>query len=213
MATNKLKVKVLDQTGKEVKDLTLNKAVFGIEPNQQVMFDAVVMQQASLRQGTHDTKGRSDVSGGGKKPWRQKGTGRARQGSTRAPQWRGGGIVFGPTPRKYGYRLNRKVRRLALRSFLSTFVNDNALVVVDKIQLDAVKTKDFAKIMSDLKLDRKVLFVFDVEEDWENAWLSMRNIPNASFTTSEGLNCLDMANSYTMVATEAAVKKIEEALQ
>ena len=115
MATNKLKVKVLDQTGKEVKDLTLNEAVFGIEPNQQVMFDAVVMQQASLRQGTHDTKGRSEVSGGGKKPWRQKGTGRARQGSTRAPQWRGGGIVFGPTPRKYGYRLNRKVRRLALR--------------------------------------------------------------------------------------------------
>ena len=177
------------------------------------MFDAVVMQQASLRQGTADTKGRSEVSGGGKKPWRQKGTGRARQGSIRAPQWRGGGTVFGPTPRKYGYRINSKVRRLALRSYLSQFVADNALTVVDKIQLDTIKTKDFAKIMKDLGADRKALFVFDVEEDWENVWMSMRNLQNATFTTSEGLSCLDMANSYKMIATEAAVKKIEEALQ
>ena len=213
MATKKLKVKVLDQTGKELKDLALNEAVFGIEPNQQAMFDAVVMQQASLRQGTHDTKGRSEVSGGGKKPWRQKGTGRARQGSIRAPQWRGGGIVFGPTPRNYGYRLNRKVRRLALRSYLSAFVADKALTVVDQIKLESPKTKDFAKIMSDLGLNRKVLFVFDVEEDWENAELGMRNLQNATFTTSDGLNCLDMANAYTLVATEAAIKKIEEALK
>ena len=213
MATKKLTVKVLDQTGKELRDLTLDEAVFGIEPNQQAMFDAVVMQQASLRQGTADTKDRSEVSGGGKKPWRQKGTGRARQGSTRAPQWRGGGTVFGPTPRKYGYRLNRKIRRLALRSYLSQMVNDNELLVVDKIQLDAVKTKDFVKVMNDLKVDRKVLFVFDVNEDWENAWLSMRNLPNAAFATSDGLSCLDMANAYTMVATEAAVGKIEEALK
>ena len=209
----KLTVKVLDQTGKELKSLALNEAVFGIEPNQQAMFDAVVMQQASLRQGTADTKGRSEVSGGGRKPWRQKGTGRARQGSIRAPQWRGGGIVFGPTPRKYGYRINRKVRRLALRSYLSQFVADNALTVVDKIQMDAIKTKDFAKIMKDLNAERKALFVFDVEEDWENVWMSMRNLQNATFTTTEGLSCLDMANSYVMVATEAAVKKIEEALQ
>ena len=209
----KLTVKVLDQTGKELKDLALNEAVFGIEPNQQAMFDAVVMQQASLRQGTADTKGRSEVSGGGKKPWRQKGTGRARQGSIRAPQWRGGGIVFGPTPRKYGYRINRKVRRLALRSYLSQFVADNALTVVDKIQMDAIKTKDFTKIMKDLNAERKALFVFDVEEDWENAWMSMRNLQNATFTPTEGLSCLDMANAYTLVATEAAVKKIEEALQ
>ncbi len=212
MATKKLKVKVLDQTGKELKDLTLDETVFGIEPNQQAMFDAVIMQQASLRQGTHDTKDRSEVSGGGKKPWRQKGTGRARQGSIRAPQWRGGGIVFGPTPRSYGYRLNRKVRRLALRSYLSTFVADKALTVVDQIKLENPKTKDFAKVMSDLGLSRKVLFVFDVEEDWENAWLGMRNLPNASFTTSDGLSCLDLANAYTLVATEAAIKKIEEAL-
>ena len=211
--TKNLTVKVLDQTGKELRELALNEAVFGIEPNQQAMFDAVVMQQASLRQGTADTKGRSEVSGGGKKPWRQKGTGRARQGSIRAPQWRGGGTVFGPTPRKYGYRINRKVRRLALRSYLSQFVADNALTVVDKIQLDAIKTKDFAKIMKDLGADRKALFVFDVEEDWENVWMSMRNLQNATFTTSEGLSCLDMANSYKMIATEAAVKKIEEALQ
>ena len=209
----KLTVKVLDQTGKELKDLALNEAVFGIEPNQQAMFDAVVMQQASLRQGTADTKDRSEVSGGGKKPWRQKGTGRARQGSIRAPQWRGGGIVFGPTPRKYGYRINRKVRRLALRSYLSQFVAANALTVVDKIQMDAIKTKDFAKIMKDLNAERKALFVFAVEEDWENVWMSMRNLQNATFTTTEGLSCLDMANAYTLVATEAAVKKIEEALQ
>ena len=206
-------VKVLDQNGKELRELALDDAVFGIEPHQQAMFDAVVMQLASLRQGTHDTKGRSEVSGGGKKPWRQKGTGRARQGSTRAPQWRGGGTVFGPTPRKYGYRLNRKVRRLALRSYLSTFVADNALVVVDKLQLDAPKTKDFAKVMSNLNVERKVLFVFDEAEDWENAWLSMRNLQNATFTTAQSLSCLDMANAWTMVATEAAVKKIEEALQ
>jgi large subunit ribosomal protein L4 len=208
-----LTVKVLDQNGKELHDLALNEAVFGIEPNQQAMFDAVVMQQASLRQGTADTKGRTEVSGGGRKPWRQKGTGRARQGSTRAPQWRGGGIVFGPTPRSYKYRLNRKVRRLALRSYLSTFAAEGKLIVVDKIQLDAVKTKDFAQVMKNLGVDRKTLFVFDVEEDWENAWLSMRNLQNASFNTSEGLNCLEMANSYTIVATAAAVKKIEEALQ
>ena len=208
-----LTVKVLDQNGKKLHDLALNEAVFGIEPNQQAMFDAVVMQQASLRQGTADTKGRSEVSGGGKKPWRQKGTGRARQGSTRAPQWRGGGTVFGPTPRSYKYRLNRKVRRLALRSYLSTFAAEGKLIVVDKIQLDAVKTKDFAQVMKNLGVDRKTLFVFDVEEDWENAWLSMRNLQNASFNTSEGLNCLEMANSYALVATEAAVKKIEEALQ
>ena len=211
--TKNLTVKVLDQTGKELRELALNEAVFGIEPNQQAMFDAVVMQQASLRQGTADTKGRSEVSGGGRKPWRQKGTGRARQGSIRAPQWRGGGTVFGPTPRKYGYRINRKVRRLALRSYLSQFVADNALTVVDKIQMDAIKTKDFAKIMKNLGAERKALFVFDVEEDWENVWMSMRNLQNATFTTSEGLSCLDMANSYKMIATEAAVKKIEEALQ
>ena len=169
MATKKLTVKVLDQTGKELKELALNEAVFGIEPNQQAMFDAVVMQQASLRQGTADTKGRSEVSGGGRKPWRQKGTGRARQGSIRAPQFRGGGIVFGPTPRSYSYKINRKVARLALRSYLSTFAAEGTLKVVDKFDLAEIKTKEFVQIMKDLGLDRKVLFVFDEDEDWENA--------------------------------------------
>ncbi len=213
MTTEKLNVKVLDQTGQEVKEITLDETVFGIEPNQQAMFDAVVMQQASLRQGTHDTKGRSEVSGGGRKPWRQKGTGRARQGSIRAPQWRGGGIVFGPTPRSYGYRINRKVRKLALRSYLSTFAQSGDLIVVDKIALDVPKTKEFVKVMDALNVDRKVLFVFDVEEDWENAWLGMRNLQNASFETNEGINCLELANSYKLVVTEAAIKKIEEALR
>ncbi len=213
MTTNELNVKVLNQAGKEVGEITLDEAVFGIEPHQQAMFDAVVMQQASLRQGTADTKGRSEVSGGGKKPWRQKGTGRARQGSIRAPQWRGGGIVFGPTPRDYSYKINRKVRRLALRSYLSTFAQSGDLIVVDKIELSAPKTKEFVKVMEALDVDRKVLFVFATEDEWENARLGMRNLQNAQCLTSEGLNCLDMANSYKLVMTEAAVKKVEEALR
>lgn len=206
-------VKVLDQKGQEVKSIRLNKAVFGIEPNQQAMFDAVVMQQASLRQGTADTKTRAEVSGGGRKPRQQKGSGRSRQGSIRAPQWRGGGVVFGPTPRSYRFRINRKVYRLAMRSYLSQIVADKALVVVDKIALDAPKTKDMVEIMKALNVDRKVLFVFDEQEDWENAWLSMRNLPNAAFATARSLSCLEMADAYSVVATEAAVKKIEEGLK
>ena len=208
-----LTVKVVDQSGKALHDLALNENVFGIEPNTQAMFDAVVMQQASLRQGTADTKDRSEVSGGGKKPYRQKGTGRARQGSTRAPQFRHGGTVFGPTPRSYGYKLNRKVRRLALRSYLSTFAQEGNLIVVDKIQMDEIKTAKFVEIMKNLGVERKVLFAFDEQEDWENVWLSMRNLQQAAFTTADGLNCLDMANAYKLVATEQAIKDIEEALQ
>ena len=205
-------VKVINKTGAEVKELTLCDAVFGIEPNQQAMFDALVMQQASLRQGTHDTKGRTEVSGGGKKPFRQKGTGRARQGSTRAPQWRGGGIVFGPTPRSYSYTINRKVRRLALRSLLSQKVIDNAFKAMDDIAFAAPKTKDFVAMMDACKLESKTLFVVDVAEDWDNAFLSCRNIPNALMTTVEGMNALDLANADVVVATEAAIKTIEEVL-
>ena len=131
------KMVVLSQTGKELNEITLADTVFGIEPNQQCIFDAVIMQRASMRQGTHDTKNRTEVRGGGRKPWRQKGTGRARQGSIRATQWRGGGIVFGPTPRNYGYKLNKKVRRLALKSALSEKVLENAMSVVDKFELEA----------------------------------------------------------------------------
>ncbi|MBQ6654783.1 MAG: 50S ribosomal protein L4 [Erysipelotrichaceae bacterium] len=208
-----LKVAVTNQKGEKLHDIKLNEAVFGVEPNQQAMFDAVVMQQASLRQGTHDTKDRSEVSGGGKKPYRQKGTGRARQGSTRAPQFRGGGIVFGPTPRSYRYKINRKVARLALKSYLSTFASEGTLKVVDKFELEEIKTKQFVQIMKDLGLTRKVLFVFDEDEDWENAWMSMRNLPEANFEFAESVSCLELANTYTLVCTEAAVNKIQEGLK
>lgn len=206
------KISVIDKTGKEVKQIELADAVFGIEPNQQAMFDALVMQQASLRQGTHDTKGRTEVSGGGKKPFRQKGTGRARQGSTRAPQWRGGGIVFGPTPRTYGYKLNRKVRRLALRSLLSQKVIDNSMVVMDSIVFETPKTKEFVGMMKACNLENKTLFVVDAAEDFDNAFLASRNIPNALMTTVEKMNALDIANADVFVATETAVKRIEEVL-
>ena len=208
-----LKVAVTNQKGEKLHDIKLNEAVFGVEPNQQAMFDAVVMQQASLRQGTHDTKDRSEVSGGGKKPYRQKGTGRARQGSIRAPQYRGGGIVFGPTPRSYRYKINRKVARLALKSYLSTFASEGTLKVVDKFELEEIKTKQFVQIMKDLGLTRKVLFVFDEDEDWENAWMSMRNLPEANFEFAESVSCLELANTYTLVCTEAAVNKIQEGLK
>ena len=201
---------LFNQEAKEIGHIELAEEVFGIEPNQQAMFDAIVMQRACMRQGTHDTKGRSEVRGGGKKPWRQKGTGCARQCSIRAPQWRGGGTVFGPTPRSYAYKLNRKVRRLALKSVLSTKVLENNLVVVDAIKLDAPKTKEFVALMDAFKLERKTLFVFDVEEDFDNVWLSMRNIPNAMFMTVEELNTYDLANADTLVMTQTAAKKAEE---
>ena len=206
------KVSIIDKTGKEVKKLTLSDAVFGIDPNKQAMFDAIVMQQASMRQGTHKTKGRTEVRGGGRKPFRQKGTGRARQGSTRSPQWRGGGIVFGPTPRDYGYKLNRKVRRLALRSLLSQKVVDSSLTVMDNVTFEVPKTKEFINLMDSCKFENKTLFVVDVAEEWDNAFLACRNIPNALMTTVEGMNALDLANADMLVVTEAAVKTIEEVL-
>ena len=204
------KLSIIDKTGKEVKKLTLSDAVFGIEPNKQAMFDAIVMQQASMRQGTHDTKGRTEVRGGGRKPFRQKGTGRARAGSIRAPQWRGGGIVFGPTPRSYAYSINRKVRRLALRSLLSQKVIDSSLAVMDNLVFEAPKTKEFLGMMDTCKFEGKTLFVVDVAEDWDNAFLACRNLPNALMTTVEGMNALDLANADLLVATEAAIKTIEE---
>lgn len=203
-------MKVFSLDAKEIKEIELNSAVFGIEPNQQAIFDAVIMQRASLRQGTHKTKTRMEVSGGGKKPWRQKGTGRARQGSTRAPQWRGGGVAFGPTPRSYATKLNRKVRRLALRSVLSEKVAEENMIVVDALKFDAIKTKEFVKVMDAFKLDTKTLFVVDVEEDFENAYLSMRNIPNAMMLTVEGLNVYDIVNADKLVMTEAAANKAGE---
>ncbi|CAM3608791.1 50S ribosomal protein L4 [Erysipelothrix urinaevulpis] len=204
------KIDILSQDGKSLRPLDLNDAVFGIEPNKQAIFDAVVMQQASMRQGTHATKNRSAVRGGGRKPWRQKGTGRARQGSIRSPQWRGGGVVFGPTPRNYSYNLNRKVRRLALISSLSQKVVDESLLVVDNLNFDSVKTKDFVKVLDALNLERKTLFVVSNEEEVDNAYLSMRNIPSVLLITVEFLNVYDIINANKVVFTEKAAVEAGE---
>ena len=195
---------------KVVGSVDLADAVFNIEPNNQAIYDAVLLQQASMRQGTHKTKTRTEVLGGGKKPFRQKGTGRARQGSTRATQWRGGGIAFGPTPRSYGFKLNRKVRRLALRSALSAKVADNKLTVLDSIKFDEIKTKKFVEVMNNFKFDRKTLFVVDITDEFDNAFLSMRNLPNAMMLTVETLNVYDIVNADQLVITKAAAEKAKE---
>jgi large subunit ribosomal protein L4 len=205
-------ITVLDQEGKALRKLKLAEEVFGIEPNQQAIFDTVLMQRASMRQGTHDVKNKREVSGGGKKPFRQKGTGRARSGSIRNPQWRGGGQAFGPTPRSYSYRLNRKVRRLAVRSVLSEKLAASEIIVVDQVKLESPKTKDFVKVQEALKCVKNTLYVFNTTEDWENAYLSMRNLPNVLFTTVEGLNVYDMMRVQNIVFTEAAIKLAGEVL-
>lgn len=205
-------INVLSQTGEVLRKLTLVEAVFGIEPNQQAIFDSVLAQRAAMRQGTHDVKNKREVRGGGKKPWRQKGTGRARTGSIRNPQWRGGGQAFGPTPRSYAYRINRKVRRLAVRSILSSKFAANEILVVDAINLATAKTKDFVVVQDALKCTRNTLYVFSSNEEWENAYLSMRNLSNVLFTTVEGLNLFDMMRVNNIVFTEAAVKVAGEVL-
>lgn len=205
-----LKVKVYNQEGAEVKDLELNEAVFGIEPNKQALFDMVLLQRASLRQGTHKVKNRTEVSGGGKKPWRQKGTGRARQGSIRAPQWRGGGVVFGPTPRSYKFKLNRKVRRLALKSALSTKINDNEFMALEAIKFDAPKTKEMVKVLANLDAPTKTLIV--VDEIDENVARSANNIPGVKLLDARRVNVYDILNSDKLIMTEAAIKSVEEVL-
>ncbi len=200
------KITVLNQEGKALHELELAIEVFGIEPNQQAIFDTVIMQRASLRQGTHDTKNKSEVRGGGRKPFRQKGTGRARTGSIRNPQWKGGGVAFGPTPRSHSIRLNRKVRRLALKSVLSEKALANEIVVVDAFKVETPKTKEFLKIQNALSLTSKTLYIFSAEENWENSYLALRNLPNALFTTVEGINVYDLMNADKLVFTEAAVK-------
>lgn len=205
-----LKVAVYNQLGEQVRDTELNEKVFGIEPNNQAIFDMVLLQRASWRQGTHKVKNRTEVAGGGKKPWRQKGTGRARQGSIRAPQWRGGGVVFGPTPRKYGFKLNRKVRQLALRSALSQKVIDSELTVLDTIAFDAPKTKSMVAVLKAFEADRKALIVLEGENT--NVELSARNIPGVKVVDSKRINVYDILNSDKMFVTEAAVKAIEEVL-
>ncbi|EGQ0308959.1 50S ribosomal protein L4 [Staphylococcus pseudintermedius] len=196
--------------GSKAGTVELSDSVFGIEPNNDVLFEAINLQRASLRQGTHAVKNRSAVRGGGRKPWRQKGTGRARQGTIRAPQWRGGGIVFGPTPRSYGYKMPKKMRRLALRSALSYKVQENGFKIVDSFNLETPKTKEFKTTLTNLELPKKVLVV-TVGED-VNVELSARNIPGVTITTPEGLNVLELTHADSVLITQEAAKKVEEVL-
>lgn len=204
------KVALYSQTGSTVGEIELNDSIFGIEPNENVLFDAVIMQRASLRQGTHEVKNRSEVAGGGRKPWRQKGTGRARQGSIRSPQWRGGGIVFGPTPRSYSFKLPKKVRRLAIKSALSSKVRDESILVLDHLTLAAPKTKEMAVVLKDLNVERKALIV--TGDFNEAVALSARNLPGVTVVEANGINVLDVLNHDKLLLTKAAVEKIEEVL-
>mgnify|MGYP003365281891 FL=1 len=204
------KVAVLKQDGSQAAEIELDDAVFAVEPNNAVITDAVLMQRASMRQGTHAVKNRSAVSGGGRKPWKQKGTGRARAGSIREPQFRGGGIVFGPSPRSYAYRINRKAYQLALKSVLSQKVADNKLVVVDALSFEAPKTQDFKKVLANLSADKKTLVV--VDEDNENAILSARNLANVQVMTTKGINVLDVVNADKLVIVQSSIEEIQGGL-
>jgi len=201
---------VLNIKGEKVSTIKLNEAVWGIEPNDAVLYDAIRLAQNSLRQGTADTKTRSEVSGGGRKPYRQKGTGRARQGSIRAPHYPGGGVVFGPHPRSYTTKMNKKERRLALKSALSYKVIESELVVLDKFEAETNKTKDMVNILNNLKLAKKTLIV--VDELTENLILATRNLKNIVLLASNEINVLDVVAADNMVVTKEAVKKIEEVL-
>ena len=201
---------VLNIKGEKVSTIKLNESIWGLEPNDAVLYDAIRLAQNSLRQGTADTKTRSEVSGGGRKPYRQKGTGRARQGSIRAPHYPGGGIVFGPHPRSYTTKMNKKERRLALKSALSYKVIESELVVLDKFEAETNKTKDMKNILTNLNLAKKTLIV--VDELSENLILATRNLRNIVLLAANEINVLDVVASDNMVVTEAAVKKIEEVL-
>ena len=203
-------VALFNQDGSQNGNIDLNDAIFGVEVNENAEYEAIIRQRASLRQGTHAVKNRSAVRGGGKKPWRQKGTGRARQGSIRSPQFRGGGIVFGPTPRSYNYRLPRKVRQLAIKSALSQKVADDKFVVVDSISFDAPKTKEFASVLDNLKVNEKVLIV--VTDDDKNAELSARNLSKVNVVAPAGVNILNVVDAQKIVITKSALSQVEEVL-
>ena len=203
-------VALFKQDGSQNGTIELNADIFGIEPNENAEYEAILRQRASMRQGTHAVKNRSAVRGGGKKPWRQKGTGRARQGSIRAPQFRGGGIVFGPTPRSYNFNLPRKVRQLAIKSALSQKAADEKFVVVESINFDAPKTKEFAGVMNNLKVSEKVLVV--VSDEDKNAALSGRNLVNTTVVTPAGVNILNVVDSQKIVITKSALSQVEEVL-
>ena len=202
------KIDVYDINGKKVKELELNEAVFGIEPNEAVVHSVLVNFLANQRQGTQSTKTRSEVSGGGRKPWRQKGTGRARQGSIRAPQWINGGIALGPKPRSYKYTVNKKERQLAVKSVLSSKVLENELVVVDSLPLNDIKTKEMVKALSNLKVEGKALIM--LPEKNEKVQKSARNIEGVKTTLVETINVYDLLKYNKLVVTEDAVKKLEE---
>ncbi|MCI1964964.1 MAG: 50S ribosomal protein L4 [Oscillospiraceae bacterium] len=201
-------VAVLDTAGKEVEKMELAEAVFGIEPNKMVMHDVVVNHLANLRQGTQSAKTRSEVSGGGRKPWRQKGTGHARQGSTRAPQWRHGGIVFAPKPRDYSYTLNKKVRRLAMKSALSSKVLDSDMIVLDKLSLEEYKTKTVSAILSAIGSDKKTLIVLPSVD--KKIIASSRNIPGVKTAVVNTLNVYDILDADKFIVVKDAVAQIEE---
>ena len=206
------KVELLNLKGEKVKDINLNEEIFGITPNNAVLNDAIILTMASLRQGTHKTKNRSEVSGGGRKPWRQKGTGRARQGSIRSVQWVGGGNYGTPVPRDYSIKQNRKERRLALKSALADKANDNAIIVLENVSLETPKTKEMMSILENLKVaDKKVLLVVDAFDD--NMILASRNIQNLVLILAEEINVLDVVGTDAMLVTEAALKNIEEVLK
>ena len=200
-------VAVYNMEGKEVGTIELNDAVFGVEVNEHLVHMAVVQQLANNRQGTQKAKTRSEVSGGGRKPWRQKGTGHARQGSTRSPQWTGGGVVFAPTPRDYSFKLNKKEKRAALKSALTSKVQDNKLIVVDELKFDEIKTKNFTNVMSNLKVEKGLVVI---AENDANVVLSGRNVADVDTTLVNTINVYDIMKAKTVVLTKDAVAKIEE---
>ncbi len=206
-----MKISVKNMANEKVKDLTLADSVWNIETNDLVLKKMIRLQLDSMRQGTHKTKTRSEVSGGGRKPWKQKGTGRARQGSIRATQWRGGGISHGVVPRDYTFDINKKERTLALKSALSHKAQDKELVVLDTIKLENLKTKDIKELVKKLELNGKVLFI--TAEDNENLYMATRNLGYAYYMTSDEINALDLVNADVVVCDEAAVKNIEEVLK
>ena len=201
------KVSVYNMEGKEVETIDLNDAVFGVEVNEHLVHMAVVQQLANMRQGTQKAKTRSEVSGGGRKPWRQKGTGHARQGSTRSPQWTGGGVVFAPVPRDYSFKLNKKEKRAALKSALTSRVQENKLIVIDELKFEEIKTKNFKNVMDNLKL-AKAYVVLD--ENDEKVVKSAKNLPNVQTALTNTINVYDVMKGGTVVLTKDAVKTIEE---
>lgn len=205
------KVELLNLKGEKVKDCKLNENIFDITPNDKVLYDAIILARASLRQGTHKTKNRSEVRGGGRKPWRQKGTGHARQGSIRAVQWVGGGNYGTPVPRDYSKKQNRKERQLALKSALTEKVNDKELIAIEKITLETPKTKEMIKLLNTFNIaDKKVLIV--VKELEENLILASRNLQNVALITADEINVLDLIATNILLITEDAIKAIEEVL-